>query len=180
MAGLDRAIHAFGCRRKRAWMPGSSPGMTSEERDHSVKFWIIAPSRGSSRSNGSYHGGEDQRASAIDLCRLRDARPLLVGLDDVAGNVLRPGGANVLAVVQIELAVDDRERLGVDVGLVSGGGTVGAEAAILRQVARRIRNEAVARGRRGEIGSDALEAGSERIPARHRPLIRAISDRFVA
>src|SRR5258708_15541563 len=171
MAGLDPAIHAFGCRRKRAWMPGSSPGMTSEERDHSVKFWIIAPSRGSSRSNGSYHGGEDQRASAIDLCRWRDARPLLVGLDDVAGNVLRPGGANVLAVVQIELAVDDRERLGVDVGLVSGGGTVGAEAAILRQGAGGIPDAALAAGRPGGFESDPPVACGAPIAARDPPVV---------
>ncbi|MDB5409720.1 MAG: hypothetical protein JWL84_4632 [Rhodospirillales bacterium] len=28
MAGLDLAIHVFPIRQEKAWMPGSSPGMT--------------------------------------------------------------------------------------------------------------------------------------------------------
>ena len=46
-----------------------------------------------------------------------DGRPDLVGLGDVAGNVLLPAGLDVLVEIQVQRAVDDGPRLGSIPGL---------------------------------------------------------------
>src|SRR5688500_548205 len=86
-----------------------------------------------------------------DFGLFRHSRPVLVGLGHEAGDVPGPLLPDVFVVVEVELAVDDREGGGVDRRLVAARHAEGAEAVIDGRIFRGIRREGVAVGRRREV-----------------------------
>ena len=70
---------------------------------------------------------------------LGDVRPIVIGVLGIAVDVSLIGLQRLLAVVDVELAVIDREGVWVDIGLYPFADGKGAEAAILRNVLRGIR-----------------------------------------
>ena len=117
--------------------------------------------------------GGAQRRRRISSALLRDIGavdhlgPICVGEVDVGGLLGAPFGLDGLAEVQIELAIDDGERLGVDHWLVAARQAEGAIAAILRQIAGWFGDEGVAVGFNAEAIGRAVVFGSHvRAPRR--------------
>src|SRR5882724_10990012 len=86
--------------------------------------------------------------------------PVLLGLVDVLRNRFRPGLLHGLAVVEIELALDDGPRLGIDGSRMALADPISAIAAIQRSVLFRQCRELVAVG------------GAGKPPGRSHPLMR--------
>ena len=70
-----------------------------------------------------------------------DLLPVLVGRLDVTGRIQNPLGVDVGVQVEVQLAIDYFEQPRIAVELLPLGRSIGAVAAVLRKVRRRVFQE---------------------------------------
>ncbi len=104
-------------------------------------------------------------ARSVGLQRARgfvlDRRPVLVGLGEIAGDILRPLCEYVGVDVEIETAIDDFELGRIDVELFAQRRAHGAETTVSRGVLRWIGAELREVGGRSKVIGSTVVAGVE-------------------
>ena len=97
------------------------------------------------KRSASYSSTSAKRAgrtgSMLSHWLLGDVGPIVIGLLDIARDVFLKEFQRLLVVVDVELAVAEREFVRVGIGLYPSAGGKGTEAAILRNVLLRVRLE---------------------------------------
>src|SRR5688500_1070932 len=106
--------------------------------------------------------------------------PVRVGRAHVAWDVAQPAAADLLVVVQIQLAVHHGPGVGLDRRLVARSDAEGTVAAVLRRIFRRRGDELVAVRGTGEAVSRAFVRCGEFGPARDRSFLGEVGDRVMA
>src|SRR5687767_15967922 len=106
--------------------------------------------------------------------------PVRVGRAHVAWDIAQPAAADLLVVVEIQLAVHHRPGVGLDRRLVAGSDAKGAIAAVLRRIFRRRGDELVAVRGTGEAVGRAFVRRGEFGPARDGSFLGEVGDPIMA